>query len=65
MADTKKDAFDELGLESGAFEALERDFQQVRATPREHVHGRTAYKSAALKEVCGHIHAGSARACGR
>jgi hypothetical protein len=29
MADTKKDAFDELGLESGAFEALERDFQQV------------------------------------
>ena len=31
MADGKKDAFDELGLESGAFEALERDFQQVRA----------------------------------
>jgi hypothetical protein len=30
MADTKKDAFDELGLESGAFEALERDFQQAR-----------------------------------
>jgi hypothetical protein len=29
MADSKKDAFDELGLESGAFEALERDFQQV------------------------------------
>jgi hypothetical protein len=34
MADTKKDAFDELGLESGAFEALERDFQQVMSGHR-------------------------------
>lgn len=30
MADTKKDALEEVGLESSAFEALERDFQEVR-----------------------------------